>query len=392
LPTLENAKAREPLSKCVSILGTRGIPARYGGFETAAEIIALGLQRSGFRVVVACEEPGDKSQSRREELDGVELYYLPVRESLRPLSEVLYDVRSLWELGRRSDIVYMCGYGAGFSFWLMKLFRKTLIVNLDGLEWARPKFNWFFRFALRFNEFLGILAADAVVADSKWMQNYVRKIYRRRAYYIPYGCDVGPDSADWNAHEIARWNSEVGKSVSPDDYYLVLARLEPDNNIAQLISGYSSSNAARKLLVVGSCQSKNYDSQLKSIAREDKRIIMAGSVYDLHLRNVLRRNCAAYLHGHMVGGTSPSLLEALAAGSVILATDVPFNREVVGDNGHPAFFFSPHPSQIADVIDKVDNEVLELRKIARVTGPARIQEAYERNTMVHDYCAMMKSL
>jgi len=131
---------------------------------------------------------------------------------------------------------------------------------------------------------------------------------------------------------------------------------------------------------------------LRRLANKDQRIVLAGPVYDSKMKAMLRWHCAAYLHGHMVGGTNPSLLEALSAGNVVISTDVEFNREVIGNDGVPAFFFSPDAVSISKAIDKVDKDLILLRERARIEGPARIKQAYNWDDIIRGYTEMFSSI
>jgi rhamnosyltransferase len=387
-------KRRESLARVrtIGILGTRGIPARYGGFETAAETIAVGLRRAGFRVIAACETD-NSSRACPDSYQGIELVYFPVRNSLRPLSEILYDVRSLLVVGTRVDAIYMLGYGAGFFFWIARFLRKTLVVNSDGMEWKRPKFGRISRFLLRQSERFGLTSANVIVADSKCVAQYVEQTYGKTPVFLAYGTASISPPPPWDPSLLEKWRPGLSRLLKPDDYYLVLARMEPDNNIDKIIQGFALSRTTRKLLLVGPCISPDYLSRLTNLAGRDDRIVLAGAIYDIGIKTMLRWHCAGYLHGHMVGGTNPSLLEALSAGNVVIGTDVEFNREVIGDGGNlPAFYFHPHPDSIAKAIDAADPELLILREKARTGGPARIREAYDWSEIIRGYEAMFNNL
>jgi rhamnosyltransferase len=376
----------------IAILGTRGIPAHYGGFETAAETIAVGLRQAGFRVIVACEANGS-SRERPDNYQGINLVYFSVKNSLRPLSEILYDVRSLLVIGTKVDAIYMLGYGAGFFFWIARLLRKTLVVNSDGMGWMRPKFGRIARFLLRLSERFGLTAANIIVADSQHVGEYVKRTYGRTPVFLPYGTSIDPSPPNWDSQAIEKWHPRLSYSVKPNDYYLVLARMEPDNNIDKIIQGFVLSRTTRNLLLVGPCISPKYLSRLKALASKDPRIILAGPIYDQRIKTMLRWHCAGYLHGHMVGGTNPSLLEALGAGNVVIGTDVEFNREVIGDGRNlPAFYFRPDPVSIAKAIDHADPELMALREKARVWGPARIKEAYNWPDIIRGYESMFDNI
>lgn len=334
---------------------------------------------------MACEA-NDSSQERPDSYEGVRLIHFPVRNSLRPLSEIVYDVRSLLVIGTKVDAIYMLGYGAGLFFWIARLLRKTLVVNSDGMEWMRPKFGRTARFLLRLSERFGLTAANVIVADSRRVAEYVERTYGKTPVFLPYGSSIDPSPPNWDPEAIEKWHRGLSHSLKLDDYYLVLARMEPDNNIDKIIQGFTLSSTRRKLLLVGPCISPEYLSRLKLLVNKDPRIILAGPIYDPTIKMMLRWNCAAYLHGHMVGGTNPSLLEALSAGNVIIGTDVEFNREVIGDDKKlPALYFQPDPLSIAKAIDRADPELMSLRERARVWGPARIREAYNWPDIIKGY-------
>lgn len=381
-----------PRVRTIGILGTRGIPARYGGFETAAETIAVGLKRAGFNVIAACETD-NSSQARPHNYQGVELVYFPVKNSLRPLSEIFYDVRCLIEIGTRVDALYMLGYGAGFFFWIARLLRKTLVVNSDGMEWMRPKFGRAERFLLRLSERFGLTAANVIVADSRCVARYVERTYGKTPVFLSYGTSIDLSPPSWDPKAIEKWHQGLSNFLRPDDYYLVLARMEPDNNIDKIIEGFTLSRTTRNLLLVGPCISPEYLSRLKGLAKKDPRIILAGPIYDPGVKSMLRWHCAAYLHGHMFGGTNPSLLEALSAGNVVIGTDVAFNREVIGDGKDlPALYFHPDPLSIAKAIDCADPDLMTLRERAREWGPARIKEQYNWPDIIRGYESLFDKL
>lgn len=378
--------------RTIGILGTRGIPARYGGFETAAETIAIGLREAGFRVVVACEARGSR-MARPSTYRGIELSYFPAKDSLRPLSEIAYDVISLLAIGTKVDALYMLGYGAGFFFWVARLLGKTLVVNSDGMEWMRPKFGRISRFLLRMSERFGLVSANVIVADSKCVAKYVESTYGRVPVFLPYGTQIPASPPLWDTDALEKWHPGFSQLLKPNEYYLVLARMEPDNNIDAILKGFAMSHTNRRLLLVGPCISKEYRKVLDDLARKDPRVLLGGSLYDLATKTMLRWHCAAYLHGHMVGGTNPSLLEALGTGNVVIGTDVGFNREVIGDDkGVPAFYFHPDPSSIATAIDSADPMLIELRNKARVQGPARIRDAYNWTDIIRGYVELFERL
>ena len=316
----------------IAIIGSRGIPNRYGGFEKFAEIISTELVKKGNTVYVSCEYTSDRSCEYR----GVNLFYFPIKPPkmglIRIIYEFLYDGYSLLWASRNADCVYMLGYSAAILFFIPKLFGKKLIVNHDGLEWKRSKFSGLVKHLLKISERISVIWADEFIADSKEIKRYMDNKYNINSIYIAYG-----------ASEIQKvnWKSEIlpeclkGVHINPS-YYLVVARLEPENNIETIVRGYLKSKTEKPLVIVGDFADSNYENQIKFIinnASEDKRIIFTGGIYDPQLLNMLRQNCSAYIHGHSVGGTNPSLLEAMISKNLIVAHDNEFNREVCGNSG-----------------------------------------------------------
>jgi rhamnosyltransferase len=299
----------------------------------------------------------------------------------------------LIEIGTKVDALYMLGYGAGFFFWIARLLRKPLVVNSDGMEWKRPKFGRMERFLLRLSERFGLTAANVIVADSKCVARYVERTYGKTPVFLAYGTSKLSSPPPWDPNLIEKWQPGLAGLLKPNDYYLVLARMEPDNNIDKIIQGFTLSRTTRRLLLVGPCISPEYLSRLKDLVSKDPRIILAGPIYDLGVKTMLRWHCAAYLHGHMVGGTNPSLLEALSAGNVVIGADVEFNREVIGDGGNlTAFYFRPDPPSIAKAINAADPELMALRERTRVWGPARIEAAYNWTDIIQGYESLFNSL
>jgi rhamnosyltransferase len=287
----------------------------------------------------------------------------------------------------------MLGYGAGFFFWIARFLRKTLVVNSDGMEWKRPKFGRISRFLLRLSERFGLTAANVIVADSRCVARYVEETYGKTPIFLTYGTASISSPPAWDPNLIDKWRPGLSHLLKPDDYYLVLARMEPDNNIDKIVQGFTLSQTTRKLLLVGPCISPEYLSRLKELAGKDHRVVLAGAIYDIGIKTMLRWHCAAYLHGHMVGGTNPSLLEALSAGNIVIGTDIEFNKEVIGNGRElPAFYFHPDPPSIAKAIDTADSELMTLRARARVWGPARIREAYNWADIIRGYESLFNSL
>ena len=333
----------------IAILGSRGIPAHYGGFETFAEKLAVALQDRGIDVTVFCESG---KLTMPEVYRGVRLRHVPA-PSLGPLSTIIYDLRCLWEARRGYDVVYMLGYGSALFCVIPRLWRTEVWINPDGLEWARAKWNFVAKSYFRFMEWVSLYAADRIIADSKAIAATLAARHRRMPPYtvIAYGCEVIETNP--SVDPLSEWD------VRAAGYYLVICRLEPENHILEILQAFSASRSNKQLVVVGNHLAKTpYGAKLRSVA--DLRIRMIGTVYDQAKLICLRYHSFAYLHGHSVGGTNPSLLEAMGCGNLILAHDNPFNRETLGLCGL-YFADATELTQLIDCTERGENEQAQLR-------------------------------
>jgi rhamnosyltransferase len=336
----------------IAIVGSRGIPAHYGGFETVTEEISAGLSREGFQVYVTCEsvwgEKGRKAE-RYATHGGARLVYFPVVDSIRNFSEVaIHDTLAMLWAAFSVDIIYMLAYTSAPVLILPKVLGKKIIVNADGLEWKRPKYNAFLRFLLRAFEGMSARIADYTVVDSETLGAYYAREYGVHAVYIPNGVSaIEPlDPAALRKY-----------GIKSGDYYLVIARLVPDNNIDLIIAGFTRSSSRKKLVVVGPLDRGRYVGRL--LAERSERVLFLGGIYESHMQRTLRHNCFAYIHGHAMGGTNPSLVEALSCGNTVLALDIPFNREVAEEF---AIYFQKDPDDLKAKIDLVERGLTGIRK------------------------------
>jgi glycosyltransferase involved in cell wall biosynthesis len=334
------AVAARPAALRVAILGTKGIPASYGGFETFAEQLAVRLVARGHQVTVYAEaEDGPAPADTFHQ--GVRVRFQR-RPHWGPASVLAYDCASLWDARRGYDLVYMLGYGAAWACWWPRVFGTPVWINVDGLEWARSKWGRAARAYLRCMEWLATKTATRLIADAEAIAQRVRTVYPRSAptSFIAYGAEeVRPQDVDVQA--LSAWG------LTPGGYFLVVARPEPENHVLEIIQGYLLHGGALPLVIVGSVTDATpYQRQLQSLACE--RVRLVGGVYDAPKLQSLRVHAAAYIHGHSVGGTNPSLLEALACGSLVIAHDNPFNREVA--QGVADYFQTP--AQLAECLQR----------------------------------------
>ncbi len=319
----------------IAILGSRGIPARYGGFETFAQEVAMRLAERGVEVTVFCEaKPG----GRPVRFGKVRLEY--VRAPFAgPIARILYDFGSLLRARKRYDIVYMLGYGSAFLAWIPRLFGRKLWINMDGLEWRRSKWGPFARRWLKTMEGLATRWAHRLIFDNQALAHEVASRRPRMAPYqvIAYGAPVltqPPDPARVRA-----------LGLEPGRYHLTVCRFEPENHLLEIVRAAAQREGGAPLVVVSST-SERTEWQKKVMAHAGPMVRFIGPVYDQEVLRTLRFHCQINLHGHSVGGTNPSLLEAMGSGSLVLAHDNPFNREVLGEMGR---YFSDR----ADLADKL---------------------------------------
>jgi len=312
----------------VAIIGSRGIPAKYGGFETFTERVAPSLVDDGYDVWASCEGADPPHLSRYK---GVKLFYFPIKPFRRVFYETMYDVFSLIRASVTCDAVLMLGYGAGFFFFIPKLLRKKIVVNVDGREWQREKYNTLEKAALHVNERFALFYADTVIADARAIQAYLASL-GRTAVFIPYGVDA-PPSVPWDPSRLGQQYGSSGSRAKllSHEYYLIVARLERENNVDEMVQGFLTAQTNKTLAVVGNFLDSHYQREIETLIagrHGHDRIVFLGGIYEKSALNMLRQHCFAYLHGHSAGGTNPSLLEAMISQNLICAHDNQFNREV----------------------------------------------------------------
>lgn len=305
----------------VALVGTRGVPAHYGGFETAVEEVGRRLVERGHDVVVYCRTAGD--EPRPEEYLGMRLVHLPAlrRRSLETLSHTGLSVAHL--LAHRPDVAFV--FNAANSPWLpfLRAARVPVATHVDGLEWRRGKWGPTGRRYYRVAEQLAVRWSDALIADAQGIADYYAAEFGAPTELLAYGA---PRVTGLDGSRL----SELG--LTSGGYHLVVARFEPENHVAEIVEGYVRSSATLPLVVVGSAPySDEYTARVRDAA--DERVRFLGGVWDSELLDTLYAHTATYLHGHSVGGTNPSLLRAIGAGAATVAFDVAFNREVLRADG-----------------------------------------------------------
>jgi glycosyltransferase involved in cell wall biosynthesis len=319
------------------MIGTRGAPARYGGFETAVEEIGSRLAMMGHEIVVYC-----RGKDRSRTYLGMERVTLPAvnHPIMETLSHTALSVGHL--LGHRTDVAIVFNAANAPVLPVIRAARIPVAVHVDGLEWQRAKWGPTGRRYYLVNERLAVRWADELIADALGIQEYYRTRYGAGSRYLAYGSPIVPEADP-------RRLAELG--LQPGGYHLVVARLEPENHVDVILRGYLRSRAAMPLVVVGSVPyATAHQAEVTQLAASDPRVRMIGGLWDQDLLNSLYAGSASYLHGHCVGGTNPSLLRAMGAGAPILAWDVTFNREVLEQTG--SFFTGPE--DVSHLIETIE--------------------------------------
>ena len=354
-----------------AIIGSRGIPAEFGGFETFAEELAVRLVKKGVDVTVFCEY----SQTYKDNsYKGVKLVYIKT-PNIVGLRSIWFDIVNILKTLNGYDVVYMLGYNAAFAFVLPRLFRSNFWVNMDGLEWKRSKWSFFSKTFLRINEYFASKFAKLVIADAQGIADYLKTTYHisNKTVMIPYGANLQEKMPDQNMVEMM--------GLVANEYYLVVCRLEPENHVLEILNGFINSNLSEKLVIVGDHRSgSDYVKQL--LKRNDSRVVFVGTIYEQDHLEALRFYCKAYIHGHSVGGTNPSLLEAMAANNYVIAHDNIFNREVTADS---CVYFKTEKelSEILNNINKIDFT------IAKEILKNLIEKTYNWNVVVNNYYSLL---
>ncbi len=318
----------------IGILGTRGIPNHYGGFEQFAEYLSVGLVELGAEVWVYNSHNHPCQEKVWKNVNLIHCFDPEYKIGLA--GQFVYDFNCILDSRKRNfDILLQLGYTTN-SIWYKLLPAKTKVVtNMDGLEWKRSKYNRFLRWFLKHAEKFAANSSHLLIADSEPIKHYLQSSYSIQTLHISYGADIFETP---NADSLKPYN------VLPQEYYLLIARLQPDNHIEEIIKGVIACQSKIPLLVVGNTNN-TFGNYLKNHYASGQ-IHFLGSIFCKETLNQLRHFSALYFHGHSAGGTNPSLLEAMAASAPICAHDNSFNRAVLGID---AYYFE-NEEQIAEVL------------------------------------------
>jgi len=352
----------------IAIIGTRGIPNYYGGFEQFAEYLAKYLVGNGHKVSVYNSH---YHPYQEKEWKGVKIIHKYDPENkIGTSGQFIYDLKCILDSRKRDfDIILQLGYTSS-SIWGKLLPNKAKVVtNMDGLEWKRSKYNRYVRRFLLWAEKLGIKYSDYLVSDSMGIQEYIQLKYNQISTYIPYGADV---VEAFSLETLSEYD------VKPYQFSMLIARLEPENSIEVILDGVRLSSTQDLFLVVGKHETA-YGRKMKKKYSNDDRIRFLGGIYDIDKLNDLRYYAKIYFHGHTVGGTNPSLLEAMGSKALICANNNVFNKSILGKD---ALYFSSSDDisemlNIKDYPQRGDFIYFNTEKIIELYGWSTIVSQYE---------------
>jgi glycosyltransferase involved in cell wall biosynthesis len=353
----------------VRIVGTRGIPAKHGGFETFAEDLSIFLASRGHEVTVYCQADNN-SKLFEDKWNGVSRVVIP--SSNHAVGTISYDWATTLHASRREGVVLTLGYNTGV-FSLIYRFREIPnVMNMDGIEWKREKWSLPQRVWLWFSEWAGARCANHLIADHPEISEHLqRHTSPDKITVIPYGADAVTSAS---VDVLTMFGLEA------KGYYLMIARPEPENSIIEIVRAFFSSRHGERLVVLGDYNGKvsQYKQQVLTVAGPNVKFL--GAIYDRAIVRSLRYYAKAYIHGHRVGGTNPSMVESLAAGNAIIAHDNRFTRWVAG--GGARFFNDTEDlEEILFSLARDPQQLAEMEEASR----RRYQEEFNKEKVLAAY-------
>jgi len=355
----------------VAIMGAKGYPYVYGGYDTLVKELGERLQDKGVHVRVYNHRSLFPSKPRW--VNGIECVYIPAIEtkSLTQLSHTFFSM--LHACFSDVDVIFVVNSGNGPFGWLAKLFGKPSAINVDGLEWLRPKwkglgskyFYWASKMATR--------SFDQIINDSDEMRKVYLEEFQKDSVVIAYGANPKEDVED---RPLQTWN------LRSREYYLIVGRLIPDNNADLIIAAFLKSNSKKTLVVVGDAPfSDAWAQQVKQL--KDTRVLFTGYMTDPLDLASLYSHCYAYFHGHEFGGTNPAMLKALGYGCAILALNTPFNQEML-QNGKHGWFFEKSLHEATSLIEKAERETIAIENL-RIHAREGLTQKYTWDHVTQHY-------
>lgn len=354
----------------VAIIGSKGIPARYGGFETLAENLVKHLSDKHDFIVYCSAEA---YPSRRSTYLGASLVYLPLNAN--GVQSIPYDIWSMIHASRRADVLLILGVSGCIFLPVLKLFsKKSVIVHLDGIDWKRPKWGWLARNFLRLSELIAAKFADSLIADNTGIEEYIAEHYKKASVLIAYGGDNAVSDLpvksenDLSVVSLHKTSLEMGESqltAGANEYVVAVCRIEPENNVHVILDAFRKLKSL-SLVFVGNWAANDYGRKLREEYGNVTNIRLVDPIYQPEKLFNVRSNALLYVHGHSAGGTNPSLVEAMFQGLPIMAYDVIFNRATTHDK---AIYFRNTEELVSHLqniepaqLEKISEDMLEISR------------------------------
>lgn len=357
--------------KHIAIIGSRGYPVVYSGFETLVKELAEGLIKEGFNVTVYCHD--HFFENKPKIVNGINLVYLTTSKR-KNFAQLVHSFKAIFHCCfKRYDLIFSVNSANGVFGLVSRFFFIPAVINVDGMEWKRPKWNFLGKFFFYISSWFSSIFYNRVITDADAMAEIYEKKFLCKSSVIEYGANINVS----DSHSLIE-----NFDLQPNSYYIIVGRLIPDNNADIIVKGFIDSNSNKKLVIVGDVPYKDsYADKIKST--KDSRLKFVGYVKDRKLLDQLVKHSYGYFHGHEYGGTNPTLLEALSNNAKILALNTVFTKEVLA-NGEYGLFFEKNSTSIKQLINQVEEcpEVLE-KFIGK--GIDRIKERYNWKRIISLY-------
>jgi glycosyltransferase involved in cell wall biosynthesis len=367
---------KKPLK--IAIIGSRGYPYVYSGYETLIKELSERLVEKECEVTVYCHR--NLFKEKPDHVNGIKLVYIPTIET-KSLSQLIHSFLSMCHaVVTDVDVIFAVNAANGPFGLISKMFRKPTAINVDGLEWLRPKWKGlgarYFKIAAR----LSTILFDQIINDSEEMRKVYLNMFKKESAVIAYGATVKKTD---NLSLIQQW------LIKPKEYYLVVGRMIPDNNADITVKGFLASNSTKKIVVVGDVFYKdNYADELKAL--KDDRLIFTGYVNDSKVLATLYSHCYVYIHGHEFGGTNPTMIKAMAYGSAILALNTVFNKEMLNNESY-GIYFEKSKEAVRQQIDYADRHPKQIKKL-RENSHLGITDKYNWDFITNQYLEVFRQL
>jgi glycosyltransferase involved in cell wall biosynthesis len=366
----------------IALIGTRGIPASHGGFETCVEEIGKRLVKKGHSVSVYSKTPSSGKKIKSfEGMHNIYIPRIPIKGFETLFAATLAIIHSLWQ---NFNMHMVFDPANSPALLIYKIFNKPCAINTDGLGWQRDKWGWFARKYYKYAEWIAVKLCPNIVTDSKSMHDYYRSEYGAISSTIAYGADIPGSYSEKEQTEVLGLLRLTSKS-----YFLQVTRFEQENNPLLSLHAFNTLNTQKSFVLIGGSNRKTqYITMIKNEAITNNKIIFPGFIYDKNKLEIIWNNCFCYIHGNHCGGTNPALLQAMAAGRPVIARDCIFNREVLDGNG---FFYDRNSASLVKAMNYVLQHISEAEKMARF-ALKRIKNVYRWDLITDQYEALFKSI